>query len=349
MWQGFPIRPDQASTIARGVDHLYYFLTAVDLFFTVLIFLTIFYLAIKYRRRSEETKATQVEGNLTLEVIWTIIPLGICAVTFLWGSSLFIRNSRPPEAATEIFVVGKQWMWKLQHPEGPMEINELHVPVRRPIKLTMTSEDVIHNFYVPAFRVQKDVVPGMYTSIWFEATSTGRYHFFCNQYCGTNHAVMGGYVVVMSPDDYEQWLSGGIRGESMASAGAKLYEQLACITCHGTGKGPPFVNLFGSPVKLTDGTTVTADEAYIRESILYPSAKIVAGYQPLMPTYKGQVTEEQILQLLAYIKSLSSGGAAQPGKPNSYPPNLEGGGHGTGNQTVGGQQSPATVPVPKEP
>ncbi len=212
MWQGFPIRPDQASTIARGVDHLYYFLTAVDLFFTALIFLTIFYLAIKYRRRSAETKATQVEGNLPLEVIWTIIPLGICAVTFLWGSSLFIRNSRPPEASTEIFVVGKQWMWKLQHPEGPMEINELHVPVRRPIKLTMTSEDVIHNFYVPAFRVQKDVVPGMYTSIWFEATSTGRYHFFCNQYCGTNHAVMGGYVIVMSPDDYEQWLSGGIRG-----------------------------------------------------------------------------------------------------------------------------------------
>jgi len=262
---------------------------------------------------------------------------------------LFIRNSRPPEASTEIFVVGKQWMWKLQHPEGPMEINELHVPVNRPIKLTMTSEDVIHNFYVPAFRVQKDVVPGMYTSIWFAATRTGRYHFFCNQYCGTNHAHMGGYVIVMSPDDYEQWLSGGIRGESMVSAGAKLYEQLACITCHGTGKGPPFVNLFASQVKLTDGTTVTADEAYIRESILYPSVKIVAGYQPLMPTYKGQVTEEQILQLLAYIKSLSSGGTGQTAKPNSYPPSLEGGGHGAGNQNVGGQQSPATVPVPKSP
>jgi cytochrome c oxidase subunit 2 len=207
----------------------------------------------------------------------------------------------------EIFVIGKQWMWKLQHPEGPMEINELHVPVGRPVKLTMTSEDVIHNFYVPAFRVQKDVVPGMYTSIWFQATETGRYHFFCNSYCGTNHALMGGYVTVMKPGDYEQWLSGGIRGESMVSAGAKLYEQLACITCHGTGKGPPFVDLLGRTVKLSDGTTVIADEAYIRESILYPSAKIVAGYQPIMPTYKGQVTEEQLLQLITYIKSLSSG------------------------------------------
>jgi cytochrome c oxidase subunit 2 len=306
MFQGFPIRPEQASTIARGVDHLYYFLTAVDLFFTALIFFTVFHFAIKYRRRSEKEEASQIEGNLPLEVLWTFIPLVFVVVMFLWGTNLYIRNSRPPEASMEIFVIGKQWMWKLQHPEGPMEINELHVPVGRPIKLTMTSEDVIHNFYVPAFRVQKDVVPGMYTSIWFQATKTGRYHFFCNQYCGTNHALMGGYVTVMKPDDYEQWLSGGIRGESMVSAGAKLYEQLACITCHGTGKAPAFVDLFGKPVKLSDGSTVIADEAYLRESILYPSAKIVAGYQPIMPTYKGQVTEEQLLQLIAYIKSLSS-------------------------------------------
>ena len=347
MWQGFPIRPDQASTIARDVDHLYYFLTAVDLFFTALIFLTIFYFALKYRRRSKQARATQVEGNLPLEVFWTIIPLGICAITFMWGSSLYIRNSRPPEASTEIFVVGKQWMWKLQHPEGPGEINELHVPVGRPIKLTMTTEDVIHGFYIPAFRIQEDVIPGRYTSIWFQATKTGRYHFFCNQYCGTNHAVMGGDVVVMTPNDYEQWLSGGIRGESMVSAGAQLYDQLGCVACHGTGKGPPFVDLFGSKVKLSDGTTVIADEAYIRDSILNPSAQIVAGYQPVMPTYKGQVTEEQILQLLAYIKSLSSGGANQAGKPSSYPPNLEGGRDVGGQGKVQGQESPATVPVPK--
>ena len=323
MFQGFPLRPDQASTIAHGIDHLYYFLTAVDLFFTALIFLTIFYFVIKYRRRAE-TKPTQIETNLPLEVTWTVIPLFICALIFLWGASLFIRYSRPPEASTEIFVVGKQWMWKLQHPEGPMEINELHVPLGRPIKLTMTSEDVIHGFYIPAFRIQKDVIPGRYTSIWFQATKTGQFHFFCNQYCGTNHAEMGGYVVVMTPADYEQWISGGVRGESMVAAGARLYEQLGCITCHGTGKGPPFVNLYGSKVKLTDGTTVTADEDYIRGSILYPSAQIVEGYTALMPTFKGQVTEEQVLQLLAYIESLSSEAGKQPGKPATYSPNLEG-------------------------
>jgi len=304
MWQGFPIRPEQASTIAQGVDHLYYFLTAIDLFFTAVIFLTIFYLAVRYRRRSEEERPEQIEGNVPLELVWTVVPLVLVLVVFLWGTSLFIQNSRPPAAAAEIFVVGKQWMWKLQHPEGVEEINELHVPVGQPIKLTMTSEDVIHDFAVPAFRVKKDVVPGMYTTLWFQATKTGRYHLFCDQYCGANHSLMKGEVIVMEPADYEQWLSGGIRGVPMAQAGAQLYGQLACITCHGTGKGPSLAGLYGSRVPLSTGATVVADEAYIRESILYPSAKIVRGYEPIMPTFKGQVTEEQLLQLIAYIKSL---------------------------------------------
>ena len=305
MWQGFQIRPDQASTIAQGVDYLYFFLTAIDLFFTAIIFLTILYFAVRYRRRSHEHQAEQIEGSLPLEIAWTLIPLGLVTITFLWGTSLFIRNSRPPAASTEIFVVGKQWMWKLQHPEGVEEINELHVPVNRPIKLTMTSEDVIHDFSVPAFRIKKDVVPGMYTSLWFQATKTGSFHLFCDQYCGTNHSLMKGEVIVMEPTEYEQWLSGGIRGGTMAQSGAKLYDQLACITCHGTGKGPSLNGIYGKPVKLTDGKTVVADDAYLRESVLYPSAKIVEGYTPIMPTFKGQVTEEQLLQLIAYIKSLS--------------------------------------------
>lgn len=304
MWQGFPLRPEQASTIARGIDHLYYFLTAVDLFFTVVIFLTIFYFAVKYRRRSENDRPPQTKTLLPLELAWTIIPAILCAVMFIWSSSLYIRNSRPPTASAEIFVIGRQWMWKLQHPEGKSEINELHIPVDRPIKLTMTSEDVIHDFFIPAFRVKKDVVPGAYSSIWFEATQTGKYHLFCAQYCGTSHSQMTGWVYVMKPTDYEQWLSGGVRSEPMASAGAKLYEQYACITCHGTGKGPPFVNLFGSPVKLADGKAVLVDNAYLRESILFPSEKIVAGYPAIMPTFKGQLSEEQVLQLVAYIKSL---------------------------------------------
>jgi cytochrome c oxidase subunit II len=306
MWQGFSIRPDQASTIAQGVDYLYYFLTAIDLFFTVVIFVTIFYFAVRYRRRSEQDRPPQIEGNIPLEVAWTLIPLGLVVIVFLWGTSLFIQNSRPPEAATEIFVVGKQWMWKIQHPEGVEEINELHVPVNRPIKLTMTSEDVIHDFAVPAFRIKKDVVPGMYSTEWFQATKTGTFYLFCDQYCGTNHSEMKGDVVVMEPTAYEQWLSGGIRGESMAQAGAQLYDQLGCITCHGTGKGPPLAGIYGKPVKLTNGETLVADDDYLRHCILYPTDRIVEGYKPIMPTFKGQVTEEQLLQLIAYIRSLAS-------------------------------------------
>jgi cytochrome c oxidase subunit II len=311
MWPGFPIHPEQASTIAVGVDHLHYFLTVITLFFTAIIFSTIFYFAVKYRRRSKDEKASQIVGSYALEVTWTLIPALLAGVAFVWGSSLYIRNSRPPAASMEIFVIGKQWMWHLQHPEGPREINELHVPVNRPVKLTMISQDVIHDFYVPAFRVKKDVLPGRFSSIWFEATRTGKYHFFCAQYCGAQHAGMTGWVYVMNPVDYEQWLSGGVKGESMAQAGARLFGQLGCITCHvpaGTGRGPTLEGLFGKPVKLQDGRTVIADEAYVRESILSPQAKIVAGYPPIMPTFQGQVSEEQILQLITYIKSLVTAG-----------------------------------------
>lgn len=307
MWSGFPLRPDQASTIAQGIDELYYFLTAITLFFTFIIFATIFYFSIRYRRRAPDEAATQIEGSLPLEAFWSGVPLVIVVVIFVWSSSLFISNSRPPEASTEIFVIGKQWMWHLQHPDGAREINELHVPAGKPIKLTMTSEDVIHDFFIPAFRVKKDVVPGRYTSLWFEATKPGRYHLFCGQYCGVNHALMIGNVIVMEPEDYERWLSGSRKEESMAVSGAKLYDRYLCITCHGAGKAPAFNDFYQSQVHLRDGSTAVADEEYIRESILYPSARIVAGYEPIMPTYKGQLSEEQLLQLMAYIKSLGTG------------------------------------------
>ncbi len=305
MWQGFSFRPEQASTIAKGVDYLYYFLTGIDLFFTALIFLAILYFALRYRRRSQDEQPEQIEGNIPLEIVWTLIPVGLVAIVFLWGTSLFIRDARPPASSMEIFVVGKQWMWKIQHPEGVEEIDELHVPVNRPIKLTMTSEDVIHDFAVPAFRIKKDVVPGMYTTEWFQATKTGTFHLFCDQYCGTNHSLMKGEVIVMNPTDYEQWLSGGIRGGTMVDAGAKLYQQFACITCHGTGKGPSFVGIYGKPVKLTDGTTLVVDDDYLRHCILHPSDRVVAGYAPLMPTFKGEISEEELLQIIAYIKSLT--------------------------------------------
>jgi cytochrome c oxidase subunit 2 len=229
-------------------------------------------------------------------------------VMFTWGTSIFFKESRPPDNALPIYVVGKQWMWKLQHMEGQREINELHVPMGRPVRLTMTSEDVIHSFFIPAFRVKQDVVPGRYSTLWFEPTKPGTYHLFCAEYCGTKHSGMIGWIHVMEPQDYEAWLSGGAMG-SLAENGQRLFQSLACGNCHkldGTqGRCPNLVGLFGSTVQLTGGGTVKADEAYIRESILRPAAQVVAGFQPIMPTFQGLVTEEEVLQLVEYIKSLA--------------------------------------------
>jgi cytochrome c oxidase subunit 2 len=228
-------------------------------------------------------------------------------VMFFWGASLYFTAMRPPEDALEVYVVGKQWMWHFQHLEGRREINELHVPVGRPVKLIMTSQDVIHSFYVPAFRIKMDVVPGRYTTTWFEAIKTGEYHLFCAEYCGTAHAGMGGRVWVLKPTQYEQWLGGGIGEEPLAMAGERLFEQLGCGTCHradAAGRGPMLHGLFGTPVQLQTGETVRADERYLRASILNPRAHIVAGYPPIMPPYEGQISEEGLVQIIAYIKAL---------------------------------------------
>jgi len=295
----------QASSWANDWQNLFHFEVGIFVFFSLLIFSVILYFAVKYRRRAGNEAPPPTKDYLPLEITWTAVPAAICVVMFLWGAALFVRNGVPPAAATEIFVVGKQWMWKIQYPDGRRDINELHVPVGVPIKLTMASEDVIHDFAIPAFRIKKDVVPGHYTTLWFTATKTGRYHLYCDQYCGTSHSAMVGWVNVMEPAQYAQWLSGSGGGKSLAETGADLYKQYACNTCHDIGRGPSFVGLYGTSVKLSNGQTVLADDAYIRESILNPSAKIVAGYAPLMPTFQGQLGEEQILQLTAYIKSLA--------------------------------------------
>jgi cytochrome c oxidase subunit 2 len=313
--QGLPFQPEQASTIAKSVDYLYYFLTAITLFFTAVIFLVIFYFMVKYRRRSPDERPKAIEGSLPLEVLWTVIPTLLVAVIFVWGSVLYFRNSEPPRGAVEIFVTGKQWMWKVEHPEGQREINELHVPLGRPVKLTMTSEDVIHDFFVPAFRVKKDVLPGRYTSLWFQATKVGTYDLFCAQYCGAFHAGMIGSIVVQEPDEYERWLAGGAPGESMEQTGSKIFQSSGCATCHvndGTGLGPSLLGVYGHPVKLTTGETANADDAYMRESIVLPKAKIVLGYTPIMPSFQGQMTEEQLTDVLAYLRVL---GKAQPPAP----------------------------------
>ena len=300
--------PEQASTISSEVDHLLYFLLAVSVFFTVVIFFSIFYFAIRYRRRPNDALPADFHGGVALEIAWSVIPFGLTMVMFIWGASVFFAMSRPPDDAIEVWAVGKQWMWKLQHLEGQREINELHIPVGRPVKVTMTSEDVIHSFFVPAFRTKADVLPGRYTTTWFTPTKPGKYHLFCAEYCGNKHSGMIGWVYAMEPEAYQAWLSGGNTGGSLASNGQKLFEENACGNCHkpdNSGRCPSLVGLFGKTVELSGGGTVKADEAYIRESILNPSAKVVAGYQPVMPTFQGLVTEEGVVQLVEYIKSLT--------------------------------------------
>src|SRR5882672_845358 len=318
----FSLIPEQASTFAPEVDHLLYFLTAVTVFFSVLIFCAIFYFAIKYRRRSENELPRVQHTGYMLEIVWSVIPFGITMVMFTWGASVFFTASHPPPNSIQIYAVGKQWMWKLEHMEGRREINELHVPVGRPVRVTMTSEDVIHSFFIPAFRTKQDVVPGRYSTIWFTATKPGKYHLFCAEYCGTNHSGMIGWVYVMEPPDYENWLSGGAAEGSLAQNGQKLFEALACVNCHktdNTGRCPNLTGVFGSPVKLADGRVVKADEAYIRESILNPMAKVVAGYEPVMRAVQGLVTEDQILQLIEYVRSIGPKPASGPAPASPAP------------------------------
>jgi cytochrome c oxidase subunit II len=307
MGSGTPLFPESASTMAPRVDHLYFFLLAVSAFFALLIAGLIVYYAVKFHRRRPDQIGAQIHGGLALEIGWTVIPLGIVMVIFVWGASVYLAMANAPEETLNIYVVGKQWMWKFQHLDGQREINELHVPVGRAVKLITTSEDVIHDFFVPAFRIKADVLPGRYVTIWFHATKPGRYRIFCAEYCGTRHSGMIGQVVVMEPAEYQTWLSGGVPEGSLASAGAKLFQDLACNTCHrpdAQGRGPVLEGLFGKTVTLQSGETVTVDEAYVRESILQPAAKVAQGFQPIMPTFQGLVSEEQLLELIEYVKSL---------------------------------------------
>ncbi len=314
MWSGFPLFPERASTLALDVDLLYLFLVSISAVFSVGIAVVLVIFAVKYRRRSDAERPQEIHGSLLLELIWSVVPFLITIVIFVWGAVVFFTMNRPPDNAIEIQVVGKRWMWKLQHMTGQREINELHVPAGRPVKLTLTSEDVIHSFFVPAFRMKKDAVPGRYNVAWFQATRSGRYHVFCAEYCGTQHSRMIGSIVVMEPADFQTWLQGGPAPTSPVEAGKKLFSELNCATCHrpdSQGRGPVLDGLAGGTVRLVGGATTTADEDYLRESILVPAAKVVDGYQPIMPTYQGQVSEEAVLQLLAYIQSLK--GAQAPG------------------------------------
>jgi cytochrome c oxidase subunit 2 len=307
-----PLWPDSASQMSRHVDELYIFMLLVTFAMTGLIFAGVAIFAVRFRKRKGH-HAEQIEGSTLLELTWSVLPFGVMLIYFVWGAVIYFRERTPPQNTAEVYVVAKQWMWKLEHMEGQREINELHVPVGRDVKLIMTSQDVIHSFYIPAFRIKQDVLPGRYTTLWFHATKPGTYHLFCAEYCGTQHSGMIGSIVVMDDKDYMSWMSGS-GSQPLAVTGEKLFSELGCVTCHRSetqGRGPALAGVFGQPVLLEDGRTVTADENYVRESILEPAAKVVKGFKPVMPTFQGQVSDEQLNALVAYVKSLNQ---PQPGQ-----------------------------------
>lgn len=312
-----PLLPEQASTFAWQVDLLYFYLIAVSVAFSIPIVAAIFFFGFKYRERQKYASPEEIHGSIVLETTWSIIPFVVSMTIFLGGAYVYFNQYTPPQDAMEIYVVGKQWMWKLQHTTGQREINELHIPVNTTIKLTMTTEDVLHDFFIPAFRTKADVVPGRYTYLWFNATKPGKYHLFCAEYCGLNHSGMGGWIYVMDQKDFDNWLAGNAAGQTPVELGKDLFmNKLGCASCHAGGpaqRGAKLEGIYGKEVKLTGGGTVIADDNYIRESILNPAAKIVEGYQPIMPTFKGQVTDEQLNALVAYVKSLSGVTGASTG------------------------------------
>jgi cytochrome c oxidase subunit 2 len=304
----FTLFPDQASSVAQRVDHIYYYIIGTTVTISTAVAVLVIYFAIKYRRRSDEVPPP-IHGSRTLETLWSVIPLCIAMSMFVWSARVYFDISRAPDDVIEVYVVGRQWMWKLQHPDGQREINELHVPLGQPVKLIMTSEDVIHSFFVPDFRIKQDVVPGRYTSTWFQAIKPGRFRLYCAEYCGTDHSKMIGWVVVQDPAEYQEWLSSQA-DRSLATRGRQRFLQFQCVTCHSAdsqARAPVLEGLYNRQVPLQDGRTVTADENYLRESILNPRAKIVAGYEPIMPTYQGRMQEEELLELLAFIKALRPG------------------------------------------
>jgi cytochrome c oxidase subunit 2 len=318
--------PAEASTIAPYADALYFFLIGMTLVGVLLVGILVFGFSIRYRK-ARNPVATQVEGSTLLEATWTIIPLAIFLVAFVWGALLYFRIYNPPTNAMNIYIVGKQWMWKAEHPGGQHEINALHVPVGRPVQLTMISMDVFHSFSIPDFRVKREVIPGRYSTVWFQATEPGTYHLFCTQYCGTKHSGMIGEITAMTPEDYQKWTGESTSGASLAQNGERLYASLGCNQCHnGTpaARGPSLAGVYGSKLQLANGSEVLVNDAYLRDAILNPSQHVTAGYNPIMPTYQGQISEDGLIDLVEFIKTQDSNYRVQ--------------------QTLGTNQSSVTAP-----
>ena len=340
----FPVHPVAASTFADEVDILYFALIGLTIFFTLLVLVMLATFAFRYRVGSKASRKNPIHTSHTLELSWSIIPLILALFIFAWGAKLYADAYKIPENAMDIDVIGKQWMWHLEHrSSGIRENNELHIPIGQPIKLTMISQDVMHAFFIPEFRVQKFVNPGQYTSMWFTATKPGKYHIFCNQYCGTQHSLMGGYVYAMAPADFERWKAqAGYKGgdfdtvvQTQEEQGKELYESIGCVNCHNQNdnrRGPSLYGIYGTKRQLKSGDFVTADRDYLRRAIVNASdpKNLVAGYEPIMPDYS-TLKEEQVIHLIAYIQSL--GTAKEPRKTEAAQP------------TAAGQTHTGTVPA----
>jgi cytochrome c oxidase subunit 2 len=311
----------EASSVAGQVDRLLLMMLLLSGLIVVGVTGTLVWFAVKYRRGSPADRSVDVRRSIGIELTWTLLPLAIFLGLFVWSIDLFARMETPPPGAAPVYVIARQWMWKVQHPEGQREINQLHVPLGVPVRLLLSSEDVIHSFYVPAFRLKQDVLPQRYTQLWFQATAAGEYHLFCSELCGTDHARMGGKVIVMRPADYARWLEDHRPQQGLAVRGAAVFREYGCSGCHepgGTVHAPPLEGLYGKPVHLSDGSTVTADESYIRDSVLLPAKQVVAGYAPIMPSFSGQISEEDLLALIAYLKT--KGDSAADGADGQRPP-----------------------------
>jgi cytochrome c oxidase subunit 2 len=305
--------PSESSTIAPYTDALYFFLLGMTLVGMLLVGGLIFVFSVRYRREKNPV-ATQIEGSTLMEATWTIIPLAVFLVTFVWGALLYFRIYSPPANSMNIYIVGKQWMWKAEHPGGQHEIDALHIPVGQPVQLTMISQDVFHSFSIPDFRVKREVIPGRYSTVWFQATEVGEYHLFCTQYCGTDHSQMIGTVTAMSPQDYKRWLAQSTSGMSLAQNGERLFASMGCNACHtgnAAARGPNLAGVYGSKLTLTNGDKVLVNDAYIRDAILNPSEHVTAGFAPIMPTYQGQISEDGLIDLVEYIKNMQSNDRVQ--------------------------------------
>jgi cytochrome c oxidase subunit 2 len=313
MWrQGIPFWRPGASSYAGDVDLLFAGLLAMTTAVVLLLLILLITFAVRYRIGSAADRSHRIRKSWHWEIGWTAVTLAGFLGLFVWGASLYLQVYGEPDDALAIYVVGKQWMWKVQHPGGAREINELHVPVGRSVRLIMASQDVIHSFFIPGFRIKHDVVPGRYQSLWFRPEKSGVFQLLCAEFCGTDHSRMTGRVVVMEPAAYETWLSRQDVTGTLATEGAALFRQLGCSGCHlgrGTVRAPPLEGLYGKPVPLQDGTFAVADERYIRDSILLPNSQVAAGYAPLMPSFAGRVGEDELIRLVAYIKSLAREGA----------------------------------------